>query len=76
MVYRSPKAPFLLTEDDESEEGPPTKAKDSDEKKPLKGIEIHMSKTAGASRKPLTTTTESDRFAELSSELVDYVVAN
>ena len=41
---QSPIAPFLLTEDDESEEGPPTKAKDSAEKKPIKGIEIHMSK--------------------------------
>ena len=42
-VHRSPIAPFLLTKDDESEEGPPTKAKDSAEKKPIKGIEIHMS---------------------------------
>ena len=44
MVYRSPIAPFLLTEDEQSEEGPTTKAKDSAEKKPIKGIEIHISK--------------------------------
>ena len=37
-------APFLLTENDESAEGPPTKAKDLAEKKAIKGIEIHMSK--------------------------------
>ena len=46
MVHRSPIAPFLLTED-ESEEGSPTKAKDSAEKeliKKPKREEIHINK--------------------------------